>query len=69
MDCGKKMKAGGMPFGKPAAKKSAAKGGKPNPFGDKKAMPFGKKEPAFASGGTVRGMGAATKGGKFSRSC
>lgn len=48
MDCGKKMKAGGMPFGKPAAKKSApAKGGKPNPFADKKAPPFGKKAPPF----------------------
>lgn len=70
MDCGKKMKAGGKvpPF---AAKKAApAKGGKPNPFADKKAPPFGKKkEPAFAGGGTVRGMGAATKGGKFSSSC
>ena len=67
MDCGKKMKAGGVPFGKPAAKKTAKPGDKPNPFASKKAPPFGKKAPAFAEGGTVRGMGAATKGGKFSR--
>ena len=69
MDCGKKMKAGGKvpPF---AAKKAApAKGDKPNPFAAKKAAPFGKKEPAFAGGGIVRGAGAATKGKKFSRSC
>ena len=79
------------PFGKAASKGKAAPKG--NPFGDKKAKPFGfakggyipaEDSPTHAAapasnppshlpiddgkpsgGGTMKGMGAATRGGKF----